>query len=216
MWVKPGLVRSPGMITLVQSPSPSGNEASIGCNITNIILNHSLSYLHYYPVIRLDLAIEKAIFFNGTVAVHRPRQLIGLKQNIFWKPVDSYETVYIYPILMSVGFWPEDWNSWPSVHFNMFPKQFYKVNFSRTILKFYRILKCSNRILCHTGIVAKVKPSVNTTENILGSKKCRQHNSCLPEYQSVSSLLVAEANSFWLWQEVTVLVPWNLTIRKIF
>ena len=86
---------------------------------------------------------------------------------------------------MSVGFWPEDRNSWPTVHFNMFPKQFYKVNFSRTILKFYRILKCSNRILCHTGIVAKVKPSVNTTENILGSKKClEQHNNGLPTWVS--------------------------------
>ena len=35
MCVKPGLVTSPGMITLVQSPSPIGNDASGGCREEN-------------------------------------------------------------------------------------------------------------------------------------------------------------------------------------
>jgi len=70
------------------------------------------------------LPIQKSVFFDGTVTVHSPAELIR-------------------PIMMSVGFRAEDWNSRSTVHFNMF-------------------LKCSNRIFCDARVVSKVKPGVNT------------------------------------------------------
>ena len=77
--MNPGLFMSPGMITLVQSPSPSGKDESSGCNqIFSNLINIFPAGLTD-PVIWFDLPVEQSELLQRTVAVHRPGELVGLK-----------------------------------------------------------------------------------------------------------------------------------------
>ena len=77
--MNPGLFMSPGMITLVQSPSPRGKDESSGCNeIFSNVRNIFPAWLTH-PMIWFDLPVEQSELLERTVAVHRPGELVGLK-----------------------------------------------------------------------------------------------------------------------------------------
>ena len=82
-----------------------------------------------HPVIWFDLPVEQAVLLYRRVAVHGPGELIRLQY--------CYDRVhlritsisrFIYPIMVSIGFRPEDWYRRSPVYFNMFP------NFTKSIL----------------------------------------------------------------------------------
>ena len=89
----------------------------------------SLTLLTAHPVIWFDLPVEQAVLLYRRVAVHGPGELVRLqcRHDRVHLRITSISR-FIYPIMVSIGFRPEDWYRRSPVYFNMFP------NFTKSIL----------------------------------------------------------------------------------